>query len=436
MAFYAERLSPSAAIRRLRRSKYKMAYWIGGLPAATRHRSVRGPSPLDELRQEYAQSYWGLKGGPIPALRLLARLLWMPRLILGMLRYTMRNGRLVRARTGATITEQILSQMLVYERHGILPRWYYIFSLYEPGGIDRAPYFLNRFETKAGLFRRLNRGGNSPLGDKAAFAAHCAHHEIPHVPVLATARVNDVRRLADLPEADLFIKPIKQRGGRGAEHWQWIGQGRFRGPGGTIVYGQSLIAYLGRRSSLGHLIQPRMTNHPSIADLSNGALSTVRVLTCLNELGVPEIVGASFRMAIGRNRTVDNIHAGGIAAAVDFETGMLGPASNLGDNAALGWLDHHPDTGGQIAGRILPLWADVVKLSRSAHCAFADRVVIGWDIAIVADGPTLVEGNGGPDVDLMQRPLRRGIGQGRFPELLLFNLRRQQQPHQTAISPA
>src|SRR4249919_2253697 len=133
MAFNAERLIPSAAVRRLRRSRYMMVYWIGGLPVATRHRSVRGASPLDELRREYAQSYWGLKGGPIPALRLLARLLWVPRLILGMLRYTTRNGRLIRARTGTTITEQLLSQMLVYERHGILPRWYYIFSLYEQG---------------------------------------------------------------------------------------------------------------------------------------------------------------------------------------------------------------------------------------------------------------------------------------------------------------
>jgi hypothetical protein len=88
------------------------------------------------------------------------------------------------------------------------------------------------------------------------------------------------------------------------------------------------------------------------------------------------------------------------------------------------------------AGRTLPLWTDVVKLARLAHCAFSDRVVIGWDIAILADGPTLVEGNGGPDVDVMQRPLRRGIGQGRFGELLLFNLRRQQRPDQTLILPA
>ena len=412
-----------------------MVYWIGGLPVASRNRPLCGSSPLDELRQEYARSYWASKGGATPLLRLLARLLWIPRLMLGMLRYTARNGRLIRARTGTTITDQILSQMLVYVRHGILPRWYYIFSLYEQGGIDRAPFFLNRFETKPMLFKRLNRIGTSPLGDKAAFAAHCLRHEIPHVPVLAIANGNSVRQLADFPEADLFIKPVKQRGGRGAERWQWVGEGHFKGPDGTIVDTQTLIAVLARKSQrMPRLVQPRMVNHSSIADLSNGALSTIRVLSCLNELGVPEIVAASFRMAIGRNVTVDNIHAGGIAAAVDIETGTLGPASNLGDDAALGWLDHHPDTGGKIAGRTLPFWSDVLKLARWAHCAFGDRVVVGWDIAILDEGPTLIEGNSGPDVDLMQRPLRRGIGQGRFAELLLFNLRSRQGNRNRAAS--
>lgn len=424
MALFAERLIPPAAVRRAMKSQYRLVYWIGGLPVASRYKSVCGSSHLDELRREFARSYWGLKQGPKPLLRLLARLLWMPRLIMGMLRYTARNGRLIRARTGTTITEQLLSQMLVYKRHGILPRWYYIFSLYEEGGVDRAAFFLNRFETKPVLFKRLNRGGTSPLGDKAAFAQHCVKFEIPHVPVLAVADGNNALQLADLPQADLFIKPIRQRGGRGAERWQWVKESRFRGPDGTILDSQSLIAELARKSRhTPSLVQPRVVNHPSIADLSNGALSTVRVLSCLNELGVPEIVAASFRMAIGGNVTVDNIHAGGIAAAVDIEDGTLGLASNLGDDAALGWLDFHPNTGGKILGRKLPLWPDVLKLARWAHCAFADRVVIGWDIAILVEGPTLVEGNSGPDVDLMQRPLRRGIGQGRFAELLLYNLR-------------
>ena len=35
-----------------------------------------------------------------------------------------------------------------------------------------------------------------------------------------------------------------------------------------------------------------------------------------------------------------------------------------------------------------------------AHAAFADRIVIGWDVGIMPDGPELVEENGGPDLDV------------------------------------
>jgi hypothetical protein len=96
MALFAERLIPPAAVRRAMKSQYRLVYWIGGLPVASRYKSVCGSSHLDELRREFARSYWGLKQGPKPLLRLLARLLWMPRLMMGMLRYTARNGRLIR----------------------------------------------------------------------------------------------------------------------------------------------------------------------------------------------------------------------------------------------------------------------------------------------------------------------------------------------------
>ena len=117
----------------------------------------------------------------------------------------------------------------------------------------------------------------------------------------------------------------------------------------------------------------------------------------------PEIIGAAARMAIGANHVVDNLHAGGIAAAVDVQTGILSRASNLGADASLGWLDRHPVTGARIAGTRLPMWDDVREFALRAHRGFSDRVLIGWDIAITPDGPVMVEGNGSPDLDIMQR---------------------------------
>jgi D-alanine-D-alanine ligase-like ATP-grasp enzyme len=69
------------------------------------------------------------------------------------------------------------------------------------------------------------------------------------------------------------------------------------------------------------------------------------------------------------------------------------------------------------------LWDEVKKFALDAHRAFTDRVVIGWDIAILDDGPILIEGNGNPDMDILQRFMRVGLRDHRFGELLTHHLR-------------
>jgi hypothetical protein len=167
-------------------------------------------------------------------------------------------------------------------------------------------------------------------------------------------------------------------------------------------------------------------NHPDIADLSTGALATVRAVTCRNERGEFEVTNASFRMGQGRTSIVDNFHAGGIVAKIDLRTGEVGPATDgaMALGPGRGWCDRHPDTGGQIAGRRLPFWQETLDLARRAHTlAFSDHVIIGWDIALLSDGPCLVEGNKGPDLDLVQKSHREPVGNARLGELLAFNLR-------------
>ena len=121
------------------------------------------------------------------------------------------------------------------------------------------------------------------------------------------------------------------------------------------------------------LVQPRLANHPALDDISNGALATVRLLTCRNEQGRAEATNAAFRMAIG-NSVVDNFHQGGLATAVDLETGVIGIASDIGIRPDVGWRDTHPVSGARFAGRTLPHWPEVVALAVKAHEAFPQRV--------------------------------------------------------------
>ena len=88
----------------------------------------------------------------------------------------------------------------------------------------------------------------------------------------------------------------------------------------------------------------------------------------------------------------------------------------------LGWIERHPDSGAEISGFRLPCWDQLRPFAEHAHRGFSDRVLIGWDIALTADGPILVEANGAPDLDIMQRPFRRGLMRERLAELLAHHV--------------
>jgi hypothetical protein len=227
-----------------------------------------------------------------------------------------------------------------------------------------------------------------------------------------------------LPEGqDLFVKLIEGRGGIGAQAWFSEPLGRYRSSKGETCTLEELDAALREASKRGdYLIQPRLVNHPDIADLTPGALSTVRLLTILNEQGEPEAVNAAFRMAISKSSPVDNFHAGGIAAAVDMASGALGAATGLGLGGDFRWHETHPLTGAKIRGRVLPNWRAAVDLAIAAHRLIAPRVVVGWDIGFLPEGPCLVEGNVGPDADIHQRTELRPIGNARYGELLAWHL--------------
>ncbi|RYE37621.1 MAG: hypothetical protein EOP21_13685, partial [Hyphomicrobiales bacterium] len=168
------------------------------------------------------------------------------------------------------------------------------------------------------------------------------------------------------------------------------------------------------------IVQPRIDGDPELADLALNALPTVRIVTMFDEAGRPEVVSATFRCASDPAAHVDNMKAGGLIAPVDLDTGTLGIACR-----GYGGGDHavHPATGGTIDGRPLPGWKAATDLVRHAHATtFADYVLIGWDVALTAEGPLLIEGNGKPGVLMPQRAARRGLGEGRYGQLLAYHL--------------
>lgn len=392
----------------------RLVYRIAGLPAAL-------SAPADPLGAAYARRYWRPAGAG-EWLELIAALILWPIGVLGASSwYTLRNGAIIRRRYGKGAARQFAEQIGIYFSAGVLAPWYYIFSLHEDDGRQRARSYLQRFETKSAIFPRLKRKGGSPLTDKRRFAQHCSEHGIRTVPTIA--ELDGAAHVASLPDEDLFVKRSKGRGGKGAERWDRIAPLTFSNPSGERLSAAALLDRLVERSKVERLIvQPRMHAHRDLLEITAGALPTVRIVTCLDEAGEPELIGAVFRMSIGPNSTVDNLHAGGIAAAVDPPSGRLSRATNLGADARLGWLSVHPDTQAPVEGRVLPLWEETKRAALSAHRAFRDRVVIGWDVGILDDGPIVIEGNGNPDMDILQRFMPYGLKRHRFADLLAYHL--------------
>jgi hypothetical protein len=132
-------------------------------------------------------------------------------------------------------------------------------------------------------------------------------------------------------------------------------------------------------------------------------LSTLRIVTCKNPAGEIELLPAVIRMPHG-NGVVDNFGQGGIAAPIDTNGVISGAAIRKDSGLGAVVLERHPDTGTYFKGFQIPFWNETLTLAKRAHGAFPSMAFIGWDIAILSDGPKLLEGNAVWDTDLTVLP--------------------------------
>ena len=398
-----------------------------------------GPdTPGRRVHAMYASQMWRAHG-PLGKLGLLLRFASWPVIVpLVAVYFTAINGRAIKKRSGRGVLAQFFDQISLAARHGILPPWYYMFELHRAENRKVAPEYLHRYETKANLYRitkaYVEGKDGSELNDKLLFARICERADLPTAEIIAHVRAGGYetlqgepvsRETLELPEADLFAKPSMGKGGRGTAIAHYIGKGRYEySDGGTMTARELLDSLAARSNEQPLLIQKRLFNHPEMLDLCANALCCVRIMTCRNENGGFEVTNAVLRMAQKMESTVDGLHRGGIAARVDVETGALGYGTDLGFKPGVGWVDRSPRNGAQIAGRVLPEWPATRDLVLRAHATFPYKAWVGWDVAITPDGPVIVEGNGAPCVDILQRVDCEPLGQKRFGELLAYHCER------------
>jgi hypothetical protein len=167
------------------------------------------------------------------------------------------------------------------------------------------------------------------------------------------------------------------------------------------------VTLLNRLKETGNdFVEEYVVQHAALMRLSPSGLNTLRIITQLDKNDEVQVLGARLRITV--NSTVDNLAAGNIAAPVNLETGVVeGPA--VYSDITKQEETFHPVTKVNIMGFKVPFWKESLNLTREAALLNKQNRSIGWDIAITAEGPELIEGNHDWCKLLWQLPVKAGL---------------------------
>lgn len=322
--------------------------------------------------------------------------------------------------------------------HQLGPRYHALFDLATVPESAWDDYLLSRDVNP--LTMGLNARHDLELAkDKLAFTAHCRAQGLATIPILAVLPLRD----APLPEMDgfpvardagalatalathgpqgaagpLFFKLIDGASGVGAfvaepAGGQAGGQWRFAGQvGDTAQLFDFCRAQRGDAS--GWLVQPVVRAHPQLrALMPSGSLGTVRAVTYLDGEKAC-ILLPLLKLPVGGNcvDTFDEGLSGNLVVPIDLDTGVLGLARR---STSRRWpeietRETHPDNGQRITGTRLPDWPACVALMLTAQRRTPMLKTLGWDVALTADGPLIVETNTGYGVEILEVAYGRGV---------------------------
>ena len=157
-------------------------------------------------------------------------------------------------------------------------------------------------------------------------------------------------------------------------------------------------------NSQNYLLEELVVQCEEIARINPRSVNSIRVNSVLTGRGVV-ITAATLRLGNGCSDT-DNYSAGGFAASIDVDTGIV-ISRAVSQNAGAVYV--HPFTGQKIIGAQIPQWEDVMETVKRSHQKIPNLRYIGWDVVVCNDGTvTFLEANTFSGVELQQHPLLEG----------------------------
>ena len=187
-------------------------------------------------------------------------------------------------------------------------------------------------------------------------------------------------------KASIFAKRRKSFGGQGIEKIDLIAETDL----------QSLFARLLEEGK--DLVEDTVIQHPDLSSLSRQSVNTLRLVTLRGKDNEIHLMYALLRMGNG-GAAVDNISSGGLYALLD-EEGRLSARAFCDKTGK--FYEKHPEQNVSFAGYTVPFFHEAAELCRKSAERLPELGYIGWDAAITANGPVLIEGNHLPGYDMCQ----------------------------------
>jgi len=148
------------------------------------------------------------------------------------------------------------------------------------------------------------------------------------------------------------------------------------------------------------LYESFIEQHEVLNALNFNSINTIRIVSFVKDNGEVELWGALLR--IGLYESIDNFDAGGLAARIDKNTGIVISSAKVKDPFDNAEYSFHPITHAAILGIQIPYWSEVISMVKRAALEVKAVRTVGWDIAITKNGPTFIEGNDNWDKTLFE----------------------------------
>jgi len=267
--------------------------------------------------------------------------------------------------------------------------------------------FLMPLDLRGLQHRDVQLGANAAdAQNKARFEQICRTHGLPCVPTIAVfdhgISIGDEGLRAWTKP--LFVKALTGNKGAGAELWRPRSGGFVSNDGRAL----SIDEFIDSLRPQNCIVQPLLEDCAALQTFETTALSSLRLVTARGTTIPSTVVAASISLAFGASSLTGH---SGAQCGIDVENGIIVAVRGVDD-----------ETRDRLVGFALPYWGECVILACGAHDqAFSAFATLGWDLALTADGPILLETNVGWNMTEHQKltgPLGKTVFSGIIDELL------------------